>query len=185
MSALVSVIVPVYNVEKYLRQCLDSLLEQTYKNIEVVMVDDGSKDSSGKICDEYAKKYENFYAVHKENAGLGMARNTGFEHINGEYVTFLDSDDYLENDCIEILYNTLLKQQVDMCKGGFKRVIDSGEVISKREYQNELFLSLIHISEPTRRTPISYAVFCLKKKKKTYAVFCLNKKKKRRHNRNL
>lgn len=139
MSALVSVIVPVYNVEKYLRQCLDSLLEQTYKNIEVVMVDDGSKDSSGKICDEYAKKYENFYAVHKENAGLGMARNTGFEHINGEYVTFLDSDDYLENDCIEILYNTLLKQQVDMCKGGFKRVIDSGEVISKREYQNELF----------------------------------------------
>ena len=139
MSALVSVIVPVYNVEKYLRQCLDSLLEQTYKNIEVVMVDDGSKDSSGKICDEYAKKYENFYAVHKENAGLGMARNTGFEHINGEYVTFLDSDDYLENDCIEILYNTLLKQQVDMCKGGFKRVIDSGEVVSKREYQNELF----------------------------------------------
>ena len=66
MSALVSVIVPVYNVEKYLRQCLDSLFEQTYKNIEVVMVDDGSKDSSGKICDEYAKKYENFYAVHKE-----------------------------------------------------------------------------------------------------------------------
>lgn len=139
MSTLVSVIVPVYNVEKYLRQCLDSLQEQTYKNIEVVMVDDGSKDSSGKICDEYAKKYKNFYVVHKENAGLGMARNTGFEHIHGEYVTFLDSDDYLDNDCIEILYNTILKQQVDMCKGGFKRVIDSGEVISKRKFQNELF----------------------------------------------
>lgn len=139
MSALVSVIVPVYNVEKYLRKCLDSLLEQTYKNIEVVMVDDGSKDSSGKICDEYAKRFENFYVVHKENAGLGMARNTGFEHINGQYVTFLDSDDYLENDCVEILYNTLLKQRVDMCKGGFKRVIDSGEVISKRGYKNELF----------------------------------------------
>ena len=67
MRELVSVIVPVYNVEKYLRQCLDSLLEQTYKSIEVVMVDDGSKDSSGKICDEYAEKYENFYAIHKEN----------------------------------------------------------------------------------------------------------------------
>lgn len=140
MRELVSVIVPVYNVEKYLRQCLDSLLEQTYKSIEVVMVDDGSKDSSGKICDEYAEKYENFYAIHKENAGLGMARNTGFEHINGEYVTFLDSDDYLENNCVEILYNNLLKYKVDMCKGGFKRVIDSGEIVSEREYQNEQFI---------------------------------------------
>lgn len=139
MSTLVSVIVPVYNVEKYLRQCLNSLLEQTYKNIEVIMIDDGSKDSSGEICDEYAEKHKNFSVVHKENAGLGMARNTGLERINGEYVTFLDSDDYLENDCIEILYNTLLKQQVDMCKGGFKRVIDSGKIISKRAYQNELF----------------------------------------------
>ncbi|MEI3216215.1 MAG: glycosyltransferase family 2 protein [Lachnospiraceae bacterium] len=139
MCVLVSVIVPVYNVEKYLRQCLDSLLKQTYKNIEVVMVDDGSRDSSGKICDEYAEKYENFYVIHKENAGLGMARNTGFEHIHGEYVTFLDSDDYLENNCIENLCNTLMKYQVDMCKGGFKRVIDSGKIVSQIGYQNELF----------------------------------------------
>lgn len=139
MSALISVIVPVYNVEKYLRQCLDSLLKQTYKNIEVVMVDDGSKDSSGKICDEYAEKHENFHVVHKENAGLGMARNTGFEHIHGEYVTFLDSDDYLDNNCIEILCDNILKHQVDMCKGGFKRVENSGVVVSIRGYENKLF----------------------------------------------
>lgn len=97
MSALISIIVPVYNVEKYLRHCLDSLLKQTYKNIEVIMIDDGSKDSSGQICDEYANKHENFCVIHKKNAGLGMARNTGLEYVHGEYITFLDSDDYLES----------------------------------------------------------------------------------------
>lgn len=139
MDALVSVIVPVYNVEKYISQCLESLLRQTYKNIEVIMVDDGSKDSSGKICDEYAKKYENFHVVHKKNAGLGMARNTGLEHIQGEYVAFLDSDDYLEESYIETLYKNLLQFHVDMCKGGFKRVENSGAVVSTRKYENKLF----------------------------------------------
>ena len=84
MNDLISVIVPVYNVEKYLRQCLTSLVNQTYKNIEVVMVDDGSKDSSGLICDEYAINYQNFSVVHKKNAGLGMARNTGLDNIKGK-----------------------------------------------------------------------------------------------------
>lgn len=139
MSTIISVIVPVYNVEKYLRQCLDSLVKQTYKNIEVIMVDDGSKDSSGRICDEYAKEYENFFVVHKKNAGLGMARNTGFEYMHGEYVTFLDSDDYLDPDCINNLYASLLKEHVDVCKGGFKRVLDSGDIVSERKYRNELF----------------------------------------------
>ena len=139
MSALVSIIVPVYNVEKYLRHCLDSLLNQTYKNIEVVMVDDGSKDSSGKICDEYAKKHKNFYVIHKENAGLGMARNTGLEYIHGRYVTFLDSDDLLEKNCIEGLYIGIVNYNADMCKGGFKRFLDSGEIISERKYRNEQF----------------------------------------------
>ena len=102
MSALVSVIVPVFNVEKYLKQCLDSLINQTYKNIEVIMVDDGSTDTSGEI-------------------------------------TFLDSDDYLESDCIEVLYTSLLNQNVDMCKGGFKRILDSGEIILDRKYDNEIY----------------------------------------------
>lgn len=129
----------ILTVERYLRQCLDSLINQTYNELEVIMVDDGSKDSSGKICDEYSEKYDNFKVVHKENAGLGMARNTGFEHIKGEYVTFVDSDDYLEPDCIATLYNELRNKDVDMCKGGFKRVIDSGKIVSNRIYDNELF----------------------------------------------
>lgn len=139
MNDLISVIVPVYNVEKYLRQCLTSLVNQTYRNIEVVMVDDGSKDSGGLICDEYAKKYQNFSVVHKKNAGLGMARNTGLEYINGKYVVFVDSDDYVENTLIENLYKNLLKNKVDMCKGGFKRFTDANEVIFERKYNDVLY----------------------------------------------
>lgn len=136
---LISVIVPVYNVEKYIRKCLNSLTAQTYKNLEIILVDDGSSDSSGSICDEYALKYNNITVVHKKNAGLGMARNTGLEHITGKYVTFLDSDDYISPACIEILYKNIIKNQTDMCKGGFRRVTDSGKVISSTRYKYELF----------------------------------------------
>ncbi len=140
IKQLISVIVPVYNVEKYLSICLDSIVEQTYKELEVIMVDDGSKDSSGKICDIYAQKYSNFHVVHKENAGLGMARNTGMEHMNGSCVVFLDSDDYLSPDCIEILYKELEKNKVDMCKGGFFREVDSGKVVLTRKYENKTYI---------------------------------------------
>lgn len=135
----ISVIVPVYNVEKYLRECLDSLLAQTYQPLEVVLVDDGSKDASGNICDEYAMKYDNFKVIHKKNAGLGMARNTGLEHITGEYVTFLDSDDYLDPDCIEKLYSELKKNNVDVCKGGFRRITDAKSLVYLVQYDDEVF----------------------------------------------
>lgn len=141
MNTLISVIVPVYNVEKYIRECLDSLLKQTYKNIEVVMIDDESIDSSGKICDQYAQKYNNFYVIHKKNEGLGNARNTGLEYIQGEYVTFLDSDDYLDLNCIENMYNAIKQNHVDVCKGGFKRILDSKKIVTVRKYENELFES--------------------------------------------
>lgn len=136
---MISIIVPVYNVEKYLKQCLDSLVCQTYQDIEVIMIDDGSTDSSGKICDEYAQKYPNFFVYHKENEGLGMARNTGLKYITGGYVTFVDSDDYLQDSCIEILYKNLIENHVDMCKGGFQRIVDSGKVVSIRRYENMIF----------------------------------------------
>lgn len=136
---LISVIVPVYNVENYLKQCLDSICRQTYKNIEVIMIDDGSSDSSGKICDEYASQYTNFTVIHKMNEGLGMARNTGLDHISGSYVVFVDSDDYLDPTSIEILFKNLKNCNVDMCKGGFRRVLDSGKILSTRCYDDEVF----------------------------------------------
>lgn len=136
---LVSVIVPVYNVEKYLPECLDSLLKQSYTNIEVIMVDDGSKDKSGKICDFYATNYENFYVIHKVNAGLGMARNTGLEKIHGDYVTFLDADDYLDSDMIGILVGIIKEKKTDVCKTGFRRVDDNKSVIKEIKYVNQIF----------------------------------------------
>lgn len=109
MEPLISVIVPVYNVEKYLAKCIDSILNQTYANLEIILVDDGSKDNSGKICDLYAKKDNRVKSFHKENGGLSSARNFGIEKSLGEYLGFVDSDDYIADD----MYETLLKLIVD------------------------------------------------------------------------
>ena len=100
--AKVSVIVPVYNVEKYLKQCLDSIVDQTLEDLLIWQVDDGSVDSSGTICDEYAKNDSRVKVIHKENQGVSMARNTGLELATGEYVQFVDSDDYLDLSLIHI-----------------------------------------------------------------------------------
>ncbi len=114
MNAKVSVVIPVYNVEKYLKQCLDSVVNQTLKDIEIICIDDGSTDNSGKICDEYALKDNRIKVVHKENGGLSDARNTGINIATGEYITFIDSDDTVEKDMIEYLYNILKKFACEM-----------------------------------------------------------------------
>lgn len=101
----VSVIVPVYNVEKYVAKCLDSLLAQTLKEIEIIIVDDGSKDNSSEIIQRYAEKYPNIFVYRKENGGLSDARNYGMKYAKGEYIGFVDSDDYVEPDMYELLYN--------------------------------------------------------------------------------
>ncbi len=124
---MVSIVVPVYNVEKYLRQCVNSLINQTYKDIEIILVDDGSKDGSGKICDEYAEKYDFIRVIHKENAGLGMARNTGMEAAKGDYVDFMDSDDYLKPNTVEMLVKALTESGADTCLGGYCRFLDGGD----------------------------------------------------------
>lgn len=127
MNPLVSVVVPVYNVEKYLSVCVDSLLRQQYKNIEIFLIDDGSTDSSGEICDKYSSKYQNVKVFHKNNSGLGYTRNYGLKRISGEYVTFVDSDDYVENDLIQKLIEpVLLNHSVDGVIGGFTKITDSG-----------------------------------------------------------
>lgn len=117
----VSVVVPVYNVEKYLSKCLDSLINQSFRDIEIICVDDGSPDKSGEIAEEYAKKDSRIVVVHKENAGLGYARNTGMEHAEGEYVTFVDSDDWLTENYISNLVNAAEKYEADTVIGGYSR----------------------------------------------------------------
>lgn len=110
----VSVIVPVYNVERYLEKCLNSLVNQTLKAIEIIVVNDGSPDNSQKIIDKYSKKYQNIKAFIKENGGLSDARNYGLTKAKGEYVSFVDSDDYIENNALEIMYNTAKKSNLDI-----------------------------------------------------------------------
>lgn len=112
-QALISVIIPVYNVEKYLHECIDSVLKQTYSNYEIILVDDGSTDSSGKICDEYAANAK-VMVIHQKNAGLSAARNAGFDASNGEYVYFLDSDDYILPQTLLTLYKEATSNNSDV-----------------------------------------------------------------------
>ena len=114
---LVSIIIPVYNVEKYLRQCLDSVIGQTYKNLEIWLVDDGSKDSSGKICDEYAANDYRVNVIHKKNGGLSSARNVALDYITGKYVYFLDSDDFISNDLVAAYLEIITKYDADVVMG--------------------------------------------------------------------
>lgn len=117
MSELISVIIPVYNVEQYLEKCIDSIINQTYKNLEIILVDDGSIDNSGNLCDLLAKKDSRIVVYHKENGGLSSARNFGIDKANGEFIGFIDSDDYIDNDMYETLYNLIKqnKSDVSMC----------------------------------------------------------------------
>lgn len=117
-DCLISIIVPIYNVEKYLNKCIDSIISQTYKNIEIILVDDGSPDNCGKICDEYAKKDNRIKVIHKHNGGLSDARNAGTSVAKGKYLTYIDSDDFVTNDYCEFLYNNIKKTEADIsiCK---------------------------------------------------------------------
>ncbi len=118
---LISVIVPIYNVEDYLKQCINSLLKQTYTNLEILLIDDGSMDSSSEICDEYSVKDKRIKVFHQKNKGLSGARNTGIENMRGRYVTFVDSDDYVSEDYIKELYRILQETEADIsCVSGNK-----------------------------------------------------------------
>lgn len=118
----ISVVIPVYNVEKYLSECLDSVVNQTYKNLQIILVDDGSTDFSGKICDVYAEKDNRITVVHQKNAGAGAAKNTGLELIDGDYFSIIDSDDYIELDMYEKMVNSLEKYNADIVQCLFRNV---------------------------------------------------------------
>lgn len=118
-KGLISIVVPVYNVEKYLVQCLDSILGQTYHNWELILVDDGSYDKSYKICCEYATKDERIKLLSQNNQGVSKARNVGLALAKGEYVTFIDSDDFVKKDYLEKLYQALIANQADIAIGDY------------------------------------------------------------------
>ena len=113
-NELLSIIIPVYNVEKYLEKCIDSIINQTYTNLEIILVDDGSTDNCGNICDEYAKKDNRIKLIHKENGGTSDARNEGLKISTGEYIGFVDSDDYIEPNMYEEMINNIKKNNADI-----------------------------------------------------------------------
>jgi glycosyltransferase involved in cell wall biosynthesis len=118
-TVAISVIVPVYNVEKYIRRCLDSIQSQTFTDWECICIDDGTPDNSGKICDEYAEKDTRFVVLHKENGGVSSARNAGLDVAKGEYITFCDSDDYVEENWLFEQYKDITSGDFDVCVCGF------------------------------------------------------------------
>lgn len=111
---LISIIVPVYNCEKYLNECLNSIINQTYSNLEIILVDDGSKDNSGAICDKYAENDKRVKVFHSKNHGVSFTRNFGIKHANGEYIGFVDADDYIDKRMFEILLNNSLKYDAEI-----------------------------------------------------------------------
>lgn len=114
MKPLISVIIPIYKVEKYLERAINSVLQQTYQNVEIILVDDGSPDRCGEICDQFAKDNARIVVIHKENGGLSDARNAGIDVAKGEYLAFLDSDDFFAHNFLEISYDTLTKTKSDI-----------------------------------------------------------------------
>jgi glycosyltransferase involved in cell wall biosynthesis len=146
----ISVIIPVYKVELYLRQCINSILAQTYSNLEIILIDDGSPDDCGKICDEYAKKDNRIKVIHKKNEGLSEARNSGIDTATGEYLTFVDSDDWIEIDMIEVLYNNLVNNNADISCCGYAMVYTNSTkylnneknlVLDKEQAIKEIFVN--------------------------------------------
>ena len=119
----VSIIIPVYNVALYLRECLDSVVNQTYRDLEIILVDDGSTDGSETICDEYARKDGRFLVIHQQNAGAANAKNTGLDNVTGSYVAFLDSDDFVSENWIETMIMALKKYDSDIAECGFDKVL--------------------------------------------------------------
>lgn len=132
MAPLVSVIIPVYNAENYLNECVDSVLTQTHSNLEVFLIDDGSTDASPAICDAYQAADKRVQAIHKPNVGAGGTRNVGLERMKGDYVAFLDADDRWDSTCVEFLYGALSRNGADMSICNFREIDGNGKILKRR-----------------------------------------------------
>lgn len=148
-KGLISIIIPVYNTEKYLKECVESVLAQTYKKIEIILIDDGSTDNSYNICKKLSvnNKEYSIKIIHIENSGVSKARNIGIKHAKGEYLCFLDSDDYLDDDYLEIMFNTLNKGKVDIVFSNYKIDYGNKKVIKTQRlprgiYENQGLMNI-------------------------------------------
>ena len=135
---LISVIVPIYNVEEYLDRCVESIVNQTYKNLEIILVDDGSPDNCPQMCDNWAEKDSRIKAVHKENGGLSDARNAGMPFATGEIISFIDSDDWIELNMFETMLNRMIEDDSDIVSCGVKWVEEDGSLIRDVTSENEV-----------------------------------------------
>ncbi|MCT4542600.1 MAG: glycosyltransferase [Vallitalea sp.] len=124
----ISIVIPVYNVEKYLHRCICSVLKQTFANYEIILVDDGSTDNSGSICDEYKRKDSRIKVIHKKNRGLSAARNTGIENAKSEFITFIDSDDFIHPKMLEILHCNIISYKADVSIINYQKVYENEKI---------------------------------------------------------
>ena len=156
MQPVISVIVPVYKVEAYLPKCVESILAQTYQNVEVILIDDGSPDRCPAICDEFAHRDSRIKVVHKENGGLSSARNTGIDIAKGDYFAFVDSDDYIAPNMYEFLYSRMSEKQADISICGRYVVFESGKAVTK---SNKNVIRLVMNSEDAIRNMCTFRYF--------------------------
>lgn len=139
MDTCISVIVPVYNVASYLSECLESIITQNYTKLEIILIDDGSTDASGKICDAYAQQDHRIHVIHQENRGAAAAKNTGLRMATGEYLSFVDSDDYLEPDAYTHMVNLLEKYNADAVQCAYRSVYINGSKTSSNPYGCKIY----------------------------------------------
>ena len=133
MGEKISIIVPVYKVEAYLPKCIESIIHQTYHDLEIILVDDGSPDKCGEICDQYAQKDDRIHVIHKKNGGVARARNDGIEYASGDYISFIDSDDWIAENAYEILYQGLKQYDADCSVGKCVTLIDKNGTLSPKK----------------------------------------------------
>lgn len=197
---LISVIIPVYNVEEYLRECVESVINQTYENLEIILVDDGSTDSSGKICEEYLDKDSRVTVIHQKNSGPSKTRNTGINNANGKYIYFLDSDDYIELNAVERLVTTAESNSADLVFFDAHSFTDSGDDIRQgysvkgnyepksgyetltelhknKDYHCAIYLLFISRSLiESNKISFLEAAYCSEDMLFTYQIYCSSKK---------
>ena len=176
MEDLISVVVPAYNVEKYISECIDSILKQSYKNIEVILVDDGSTDNTSSICEQYKSNYNNVLLVTQSNGGLSAARNAGINVASGTYICFIDSDDYIDSFMLEQLHNAIVNNNADIAICGIQKVTELGEptTCTAQDLKNGVYSSadIRLLGNLTIRGYWTYTIACNKLFKKSIFNDC-------------